>query len=47
MAVTEPAGTITNYAYDLPDNLTGVSVQGAANNTCQAGGRIADVRPIS
>ena len=33
-AVTEPNGTVTNYAYDLLNNLIGVNVAGQPNSTC-------------
>jgi RHS repeat-associated protein len=36
-AVTEPNGTVTNYAYDLLNNLVAVDVAGQANNTCTLG----------
>ncbi len=33
-AVTEPSATVTNYTYDLLNNLVGVLVSGQTNNTC-------------
>lgn len=37
-AVTEPDGTITDYGYDILDNLSTVSAQRSSSNNCPAAG---------
>ena len=33
-ALTEPGGTVTNYVYDILDNLTGVVTPNQTNAAC-------------